>query len=74
MTLQPICTTNMSIRELKLDQGGDRSEFARVKKILKDANGRPIGISNENTIRDSCMYEVEYNDGHTTSLASNLIA
>ena len=60
--------------ELTLDQGGDRPEFERVKKILKDANDRPIGAANENLILDSRMYEVEYNKGHTASLAANLIA
>ena len=44
--------------ELTLDQGGDIPEFTRVKKILKDANGRPIGVANENPILDSRMYEV----------------
>ena len=59
---------------MKLYRGGDRSEFTRVKKRLKDANGRPIGVANDNTILDSRMYEVECNNCHTTSLAANLIA
>ena len=54
--------------ELTLDWGGDRPKFARVKKRLKDANERPIGIANDNPILDSHMYEVEYNDVHTASL------
>ena len=60
--------------ELALDQGGDRLEFVKVRKILKDENGRPIGVSNDNPIVESWMYEVEYNNGHTASLAANLIA
>ena len=60
--------------ELTLDQGGDRTEFARVKKILKDENIRPIGVANKNAILDAWMYEVEYNDGYTASLTANLIA
>ena len=36
--------------ELELYQGGDRPEFSRVKKILEDANGRPIVVANENPI------------------------
>ena len=60
--------------ELALDRGGDRPEFAKVKKILKDANGRLIGVANDNLILDSRMYEVKYNDGHTSSLAANVIA
>ena len=60
--------------ELKLYQGGDRPEFARVKKRFKDAIVRPIVVANENTILEYRIYEVEYNDGHTASLAPNLIA
>ena len=33
-----------------MNQGGDRPEFSRVKKILEDANGRPIVVANENPI------------------------
>ena len=49
--------------ELTLDRGVDRPEFARVNKILKDANGIPIGVANEKTILDSILYEVKYRDG-----------
>ena len=59
--------------ELALDQGRDRPDLVRVEKILKYANVKPIGVANENPILDSRMYEVKYNDGHTTSLADNLI-
>ena len=45
--------------ELTLDQGVNRPEFARVKKKLKDANGRTIGVANDNPILDSRIYEVE---------------
>ena len=45
--------------ELELDRGGDRPEFARVKKILKDANLRLISVANDNPILDSQIYEVE---------------
>ena len=45
--------------ELTLYQGVDRPEFAIVKKKLKDANGRPIGVANDNPILDSRIYEVE---------------
>ena len=44
--------------ELTLDQGGDRPEFTRVKKILKDANVRPIGVANNNLILDTWMYKL----------------
>ena len=60
--------------ELKLDRGGDRTEFARVKKTMKDANRIPIGVANDNPILYSRMYEVKYCDGYVATLASNGIA
>ena len=59
--------------ELRLNRGGDRPEFAIFKKILKDKNCKPIGVANDNPILDSHIYKLEYNDGHTTYLASNII-
>ena len=59
--------------ELTLDREGDRPKFARVKKRLKDANGRPIGVANENLILDSRMNEVGYCDGYVASMESNAI-
>ena len=60
--------------ELTLYQGGERPEFARVKKILKDTNGRQIGVANDNPILDSRMYEVEYRDGYVATMEANVIA
>ena len=60
--------------ELALDRGGEQPEYARVKKRLKENQGRPIGIASDNPILDTRMYEVEYQDGHTAALAENLIA
>ena len=60
--------------ELALPRGGGEVEFARVKKRLRDKDGLPIGTANDNPILDSRMYEVEFPDGHTTSLAANVIA
>ena len=60
--------------ELALDQGGEQPKYARVKKRLKDNQGLPIVISSDNPILDTRMYEVEYQDGHTAALATNLIA
>ena len=48
--------------------------LARVTKQLKDANGLPIGLANENPILDMTMYKVEYLDGERASLAANNIA
>ena len=54
---------------------GDSLEprLARVTKRLKDANGLPIGLANENPILDTRMYEVQYLDGEIASLAANSI-
>ena len=61
--------------ELAILQGDSlEPRFARVTKRLKDANGLPIGLANENPILDTRMYEVEYLDGERTSLAANNIA
>ena len=59
--------------ELTLNRGGDTTEFARVKKIPKNANRRPIIVVNDNPILESRMYEVKYHDGYVTSMAANLI-
>ena len=60
--------------ELAIPRDGEGPEFARVTKRLRDANGLPIGVANNNPILDTRMYEVEYPDGHTASLAANVIA
>ena len=43
-------------------------------KRLRDTQGLTIGTSNDNPILDTRMYEVEYLDGFTTSMAANSIA
>ena len=60
--------------ELDFDRGDDSNYFAKVKKILREAQGLPIGTENNNPILNTCMYEVEYLDGFTTSMAANSIA
>ena len=61
--------------ELAIPQGDSlEPRLARVTKRMKDANGLPIGLANENPILDTRMYEVEYLDGEGTSLVSNNIA
>ena len=44
--------------ELTLYRGRDRPKFTTVNKRLKDANFRPIDVSNDNPILDSRIYEV----------------
>ena len=60
--------------EVAISQDTEGPDFARVTKRRKDANGLPIGASNENTILDTIMYEVEYVDGHKSSLTADSIA
>ena len=60
--------------ELALPSGdGAQPAFARVTKRLRDANGLPIGTAHDNPILDSRMYEVEYQDGHKSAMATNAI-
>ena len=60
--------------EVALPQDTEGPDFARVTKRLKDANGLPMGTSNENPILDTRVYKVEYVDGHKASLTANAIA
>ena len=60
--------------EVALPQDTEGPDFARVTKHLKYENGLPIGTANENPILDSRVYEVEYVDGHKSSLTANDIA
>ena len=61
--------------ELAIPQGDSlEPRLARVTKRLKDANGLPIGLPNENPILDTRMYEVQYLDGEKASLVANSIA
>ena len=39
-----------------------------------DANGNPIGRSNQNPILDTCLYKVEFPCGKMTELVANIIA
>ena len=45
-----------------------------MKKILKDANGIPIGVANDNPILELRKYEVEYRNGYVAEMSSNVIA
>ena len=61
--------------ELSLPQGGESEpRLGRVTKRLRDANGLPIGLANENPMLDTRFYEVEFSDGSTQALAANSIA
>ena len=60
--------------ELALPRSGGEVEFAKVTKRLRDKDGLPIGTANDNPILDTRIYEVEFPDGHRSSLAANAIA
>jgi hypothetical protein len=60
--------------ELALPRAGGEVKFGRVVKRLRDKDGLPIGTANDNPILDTRVYEVEFPDGHRTSLAANVIA
>ena len=46
----------------------------RVKKRAVDAEGKPIGIPNDNVLLDGCAHEIEFADGQTEILAANVVA
>ena len=60
--------------ELALDRHDYGPEFSRVNKILKDKDGRLIGITADYSILETRMYKVEYVDGYKTEMTANAIA
>jgi len=60
--------------ELALPRDDEGPSFARVKKRLKDADGLPVGVANNNPILDTRIFEVEFLDGHTAAMTANAIA
>jgi hypothetical protein len=61
--------------EIGLPRGADGELIhAKVKRRAVDVNGDPVGVSNNNPLLDSRVYEVEYFDGETEHLSANVIA
>ena len=60
--------------EVAIDRGGEHPQLARVTKRLKDHRGNPIGVSNNNPMLDTRMYEVEFTDGYKQAMSANVIA
>lgn len=61
--------------EIGLPRGADDElQHAHVKKRVVDDDGKPVGVANNNPLLDSRMYEVEFLDGSTETLAANIIA
>jgi hypothetical protein len=58
--------------ELMLPKG-DVLVPAKVTARKRDANRNPIGIANKNPILNTCIFEVQFPDGHTESYAANII-
>jgi hypothetical protein len=48
--------------------------LARVRKQLKDKDGKPFGIANSNPILNTRVFNVEFVDGYTVSMTANAIA
>ena len=65
------CYLNM---ELALPRDGEGPTLARVKKRLRDADGKPIGKSDKNPILDTRLFKVEFLDGDTALMSANAIA
>ena len=53
---------------------GDTMQRARVIRRHKDEDGFPIGKRNDNPILDSRLYDIEFPDGSTDTVTTNLIA
>ena len=43
--------------------GGDEMVLGTVKSQVKDHEGDPIGVANQNPILDTRVYKVEFTDG-----------
>jgi len=59
--------------ELSLPNRGNL-ERGVVTKRVKDEDGNLVGISDPNPMKDTALYEVEFNDGTTNEYTANVIA
>jgi len=53
---------------------GDGFESGKVVARKRDSNGNPVGRSDQNPLLDTCIYEVEFVNGHVEEFAENVIA
>ena len=61
--------------EIVLPRGDDGELYhAIVKKQATDVDGKPYGVNTGNPLTNSRRYEVEFLDGTTEVLATNIIA
>lgn len=64
-------------KEIAIARGAGEDEdveYGKVTKRLRDSDGKPVGVANENPLLDTRRYEVEFSDGHSEELSANLIA
>ena len=54
--------------EIAINRHNNGPNFARVKKLLKEKYGLPIGTASEKSILDTRIYEVEYADRYKTAM------
>ena len=52
---------------------GDKMARCQVVYQKHDANGNPVGRSNESPIMDTCLHEVKHPGGETEELVANII-
>ena len=69
----PISFDNYIGAEVTLPRG-DEMVSGTVKSRVKDHEGDPIGIANQNPILDTRVYEVEFTNGGRVELGANIIA
>ena len=60
--------------ELVIPIDGYGPDFAKLTRRLRDKDGISIGRAHNNPILDTRIYEVEYKEGHKSSLVANAIA
>ena len=59
---------------LALPKDGESAQFVKVTKRLRDSNGLPIGVADDNPMLDTRIYEVEYHNRDKSYLTDNTIA
>ena len=62
------------IMDLAIPRDGDRPDYSKVTKRLRDKEGLPIGRAHKNTILYTIMYYAEYKDEHKDLLEANAIS
>ena len=69
----PISFDNYIGTEVTLPRG-DEMVSGIMKSRVKDHEGDPIGVANQNPILDTSVYEVEFTNGGRVELGTNIIA